>query len=672
MPRGFFIETTRARLWYPTTASSVSHLDTTSTGQNSEIISDLVQAWMCLLADSPLNRTSKSEKPPRVFNRWYAYLTSNPIKDTVVRFSRLAHQLASQPTEYGAGSTTGDWIPEFSDTPIFKEYHEWYRTGDPTLFGYIYTFLNFGKKLKYVDPEMDATAFRGWLKVEERLRDLVINDETTKCLRIIMRSLCPTDLTTRPFGPHFGPGRVSEKGIFGIVGKSNNLPYDAKLDRAFFRSIFVKQGAAEELGFHASKVIPDPDKWTAATNVSRRFSRLKFVPKDVTKSRSICAEPNSFMFFQQGFENWLVHGMKSTIARRFIDISDQSKNRELALYGSITGLIDTIDLSSASDSVSVELVKRIFPREILYFLLATRTSTVELPTGKITSVYKFAPMGSALCFPVQCLIFTSVVILAAMQRASGLGVGEHLREDAPWLRDVPKSVETLFRRSPGYTTPWSKQHEPATVYGDDICVDTRLTPYVTHLLTSLGFEVNISKSFMGSQCFRESCGGFYYRGFDVTPLYFRVNRYSGRITPDAVMSMIALANHAGDRRLMHLRRLMVHRLLFGDIGRKGHKPNPVLFTDRHDLPYGVYTTKVRNTHLKLRYNDSYQRDEYRCLMQEKEKWIRPTESETHSVERYLYLRWWESHPGDVTSDFGHQALRMDPSGTRLRLGWTPA
>jgi hypothetical protein len=143
MRPGLFIETTVGRLHFSFADDLVTSLDTSSDKRNIGQIRLLLESWMCLLADSPLNRTSKSEKPAHVFREWSDQLTSSPLKETIVRCSNLAHRLVSQPTIYGSGTSTGDWIPEMKGLPIFREYHHWYKTGDAACLGYVYNFLTF-------------------------------------------------------------------------------------------------------------------------------------------------------------------------------------------------------------------------------------------------------------------------------------------------------------------------------------------------------------------------------------------------------------------------------------------------------------------------------------------------------------------------------------------------
>lgn len=676
--RGFLIGASDGDVDISIGVHDVVHLDTSQEQQNGEIIALLLQSWLCLLADSPLNVTQRSRKPRKSYLAFRKAFLRGPLKGFVLSLAKLADEIVSTTSLYGSSSLTGRWLPEMYHTPIFTEYKLWYESGDATLLTWILSFLYFGKKLSYQDSELNSTAFREWNSIEEKLSDLKLDDNVTSGLNRIVAALVP-DIQPNLAYPKFGPGKVAERGVSGVISKSNNLFYDRKLDRAFFKGHFANYGLSEGLGFSVERIIPDPETWKRARSVSGRVSRKKFVAKDVSKSRTICMEPNSYMFFQQCVASSLTRTLRKSCARRFIDIGDQSRNRDLARYGSHSGELDTIDLSSASDSVSVELVRAIFPRKALYYLLATRTSKVRTIIGTIVDVKKFAPMGSALCFPVQCVVFTSVVIYAAMLRASGLPVGASLPKDSPWLTDVPKSVRRLFRRTPGPRgVTGSALFEPAAIYGDDICVDGSLTQYVTHLLSSLGFSVNIGKSFTGSCAFRESCGGYYHDGEDVTPLRFRVKRYWGKIGPKSVASMIACANLAGDKHYVKLRRCYIQRLLYGKLEgiHQYHGVNSFYFTNNKNLGYGIYSQNPRNDHLESRWSPctpeaNYQRDERRCIMLTRETFKKPTIKESDPLERYLYVRWWGSRSGIVSLDIQSGASRSDTSGARLVRRWIP-
>jgi hypothetical protein len=107
-----------------------------------------------------------------------------------------------------------------------------------------------------------------------------------------------------------------------------------------------------------------------------------------------------------------------------------------------------------------------------------------LPNGEAVALRKFAPMGSALCFPVECIIFSAIVEWAIGQ-AHG-----------------------------------SPNHSNYCVYGDDIVVETEYAPYVIEALEEYGFKVNTDKSYytLTRLNYRESCGGEFVFGEDVTPV----------------------------------------------------------------------------------------------------------------------------------------------------------
>lgn len=99
---------------------------------------------------------------------------------------------------------------------------------------------------------------------------------------------------------------------------------------------------------------------------------------------------------------------------------------------------------------------------------------------------KFAPMGNALTFPVEELVFGSEC--------------QVIQEEMTGVTDRPL---------------WS-------VYGDDIIVPVEWYDTLVEYLSALGFIVNKDKSF-STGFFRESCGKEYFHGKDVSPLYFKVD-----------------------------------------------------------------------------------------------------------------------------------------------------
>ena len=219
-----------------------------------------------------------------------------------------------------------------------------------------------------------------------------------------------------------------------------------------------------------------------------RGSRLSFVPKTTEISRTICTEPLVNMMFQQGVKHVLEKALRETCG---ISLSKQQpKNRELARLGSKSGRFGTIDLSSASDSMSLSLVRAMFPSTVVSWLMKTRSPVTILPDGTEVELHMVSSMGNAFTFPLQTLFFCSLVY------------GAYRTLDIPFERP--------FRQSLGNFA----------VYGDDIIVDHRAYDLVVRLLSLSGFSVNVNKSF-NETLFRESCGADYYQGRDVRGVYIQ-------------------------------------------------------------------------------------------------------------------------------------------------------
>lgn len=207
-------------------------------------------------------------------------------------------------------------------------------------------------------------------------------------------------------------------------------------------------------------------------------NRITFVPKSATKARTIAIEPTMNGFIQHGLGKVL----EKRLRRVGIDLHDQSKNQRMAQIGSADGSLATLDLSAASDSVSLELCKQLFPGDWFDAICATRSPEGTLPDGTRIEYSKVSSMGNGMTFGIETLIFWALI----------------------------SSVIELF----------SLSDRRFTVYGDDLIIPTDAVHPVTWVLEALGFSLNRDKSFWSGP-FRESCGKHYFRGDDVTPFYVR-------------------------------------------------------------------------------------------------------------------------------------------------------
>jgi len=217
-------------------------------------------------------------------------------------------------------------------------------------------------------------------------------------------------------------------------------------------------------------------------------NKLSFVNKNVTTARCISTEPTVNMWFQLGLEELMRDRLRSMFR---IDLANQQEiNKVLARRGSRTGRFATIDLESASDSVSVGLVKEIAPSSMYRWLDLLRSPKVLLPNGREHVLEMISTMGNGYTFPLETLIFTAVVVTAYRHH------GIH-----PVFGGKP------MKRNLG-------------VFGDDIIVDERAYRTTVRLLGLLGFKVNSDKTYESGP-FRESCGGDYVNGRHCRGVYVK-------------------------------------------------------------------------------------------------------------------------------------------------------
>jgi len=92
--------------------------------------------------------------------------------------------------------------------------------------------------------------------------------------------------------------------------------------------------------------------------------------------------------------------MKKRLGLFGVNLRDQSVNQRYALLGSIDGSLATIDLSSASDTVSYALVMSLLPSGWFDLLDLFRSECVEVPGGVI-ELEKFSSMGNAYTFELR-------------------------------------------------------------------------------------------------------------------------------------------------------------------------------------------------------------------------------------------------------------------------------
>lgn len=248
-------------------------------------------------------------------------------------------------------------------------------------------------------------------------------------------------------------------------------------------------------------------------------ARLVTVPKSSTALRTITVEPCLAQFAQQGLNTILRdHIRKDYVLSRCLALDSQVPNQVLALEGSRNGNWCTIDLSSASDRLSLQVVKEAFAKRprFLEALLASRTPSVKLDSDVLT-LKKYAGMGNATTFPVQSVVFACLAITAITQSEKYLTSAKV----ASAANDV-------------------------RVFGDDIIIKTEHFQAFADWINCFGLKINQSKTF-SEGFFRESCGVDAYSGVDVTPVYLRRDPEDTSTDPSSFASLVSTSNQLWTR-----------------------------------------------------------------------------------------------------------------------------
>lgn len=501
-------------------ALNATDFDCMHTPTNGLNLSVLASTWFGLLQDSPVDDGKTFRQAVRFYNR-----LAGDLRTLTREYAELGDELDRSVTHTDLGTVKKPMFRQFARTPIFREYHNWFLTGNPKVFQYIKSFLWFGKKAEYNDPTLEQQALISWKQVEQELAELQLPQHVLKDLRKVLefqglRVRWDEDLVFK-----HGPGSVAERDVHTTIDKNMTVAYHASLAK------LVDSLPATP---YADLVLPDPFRWDSTKyglsgTTSSAVSWLQFVRKDYKSVRTICKEPTTFMWAQQALMNALVRAIARSSLSSVVDIQSQDKNRNQAQLASEGGTFSTLDLKGASDRVSKKLIEALFSGKLLDMLMATRTSLVQLPADEwgnedVVLVNKFAPMGSAVCFPIQSIVFALIAILCNHLHVHGIDIREYLESGIPRIKH--------------YVVP---PVEGTCVYGDDIIIPDNQTQGMIHLLTALGFVVNTSKSFYGDAAVRESCGIFALDGADVTPILFKVKGIM-EDTHDSVLGRIALCN----------------------------------------------------------------------------------------------------------------------------------
>jgi hypothetical protein len=209
-------------------------------------------------------------------------------------------------------------------------------------------------------------------------------------------------------------------------------------------------------------------------------SKLTTVPKNKDISRTIASEPLGNMALQLAAGSYLTEALRHI----GLDLEKQQPiNRGLAWRGSVDGTLATMDLSQASDRISPSLVRALLP-PIWFELLWRLRSPSTTIKGVRVDLAMMSTMGNGFTFPLMTLILLALL----------------------WANTTVKGMYIDYRKY--------------AVFGDDIILPAEEYDSFTTVLEAAGFVINHDKSYPAGP-FRESCGGDYYEGQNVTPFYVK-------------------------------------------------------------------------------------------------------------------------------------------------------
>ncbi len=356
--------------------------------------------------------------------------------------------------------------------------------------------------------------------------------------------------------------------------------------------------------------------------------RVILVPKTLKTPRIIAIEPTAMQYAQQALATMLVEEIGLSPVSPMIGFDDQIPNQEMAAEGSLTGELATLDLSSASDLVSNQLVIEALARfpHLSAAVQASRSLTADVPGVGVIPLAKFASMGSALTFPLEAMVFLTVTIMGVLDER----------------RTPPDRYRKEILRLRG----------TVRVYGDDIICPRSSVNSVISYLETYGFEVGLHKSFWTGS-FRESCGMEYFQGHDVSIAKCRRPLPSSLRRVDECISAVELRNNLYSRGLWRTAAWLDDRL---DVIFKGHYPtvdptSPVL--GKHSF-MGFHPENGYDPDLQIPLVRGYE--------------VRETIPENildgeHALLKCLLKR------GDEPLYDGHLERSGRPSAVRLKLRW---
>lgn len=288
------------------------------------------------------------------------------------------------------------------------------------------------------------------------------------------------------------------------------------------------------------------------------------VPKNSKTDRVIAVEPGINLWFQKSVGSMI----RKRLFRSSIDLNTQDRNQQLARRGSKDSSLSTVDFSSASDSISLEVVRELLPSD--WFLVMDSCRSKFGILDKLPRWWeKFSSMGNGFTFELESLIFF----------AAARAVKEYVGCKGP-----------------------------ISVFGDDVILPTDCLDLYSSFCDFLGFRVNPSKSF-STGYFRESCGSHYWGGIDCKPIFLKERVTNVQAVYKLANSIRLLAHRRNSHCGCDRRFLAIWRSLLGGVPKPFRLRVPPNLGDVGFVSNFDESTPLSARH---RYRGTYGFEGYRC------------------------------------------------------------
>lgn len=315
---------------------------------------------------------------------------------------------------------------------------------------------------------------------------------------------CRMAQSGRPDLSHPIIGKLAEH-VRNVLGKAPS--WDEMIGRSGTGATADRKDAETRWCFNHRPLGVPPTFYSFSPSDTTSFStdvvltaRAACVPKNRKSPRIVASEPAAGMFAQLAVMNVLEQRLKCAYGYR-VPIRNADIHREFLRRGH--NLV-TVDLSDASDYISMDLICNVLPPDWVDVLNSCRSQCVRLPDGRLVTLATYAPMGNGYCFRLLSLICAGI-------------------------------LATTCKYS------WSD-------FGDDMICHDRDWPGVQEGLLAAGLVINNNKT--GKGRFIESCGIELLDGIEITPFKIKKLLQVGALFCDLPAALRAA--HVGLRRLSTL------------------------------------------------------------------------------------------------------------------------